>query len=50
MITECSICKKQSTDKGKTWGKGLARDEPISHGYCPECFAEEMKRLERLLK
>ena len=44
MVKVCCLCKRY--DQGKVWMKGVP---PLSmgaasHGYCPECSAQEMTR------
>ncbi len=51
IIPVCSVCKKMRDDKEswmmvesyfvKNWDIGF------SHGYCPECFEKEMKKLQQ---
>lgn len=52
LIPICSKCKRVRADKDY-WTKleTYARDHlgaDFSHGYCPDCFAEEMKAMEKL--
>lgn len=49
MVKICCAC--QRTELGGTWMEGivLPADERLTHGYCPECFAEAMKNLQAFI-
>ncbi|WP_456385152.1 hypothetical protein [Desulfolithobacter sp.] len=46
MVKICCAC--QRTELGGIWVEGvvLPVDERLTHGYCPECFAEAMENLQ----
>lgn len=43
MLTICCLCHREIKDDGKNDGR-------ISHGYCPECAEEEIKKIDELNK
>ncbi len=49
MVKICCAC--QRTEIGGTWMEGivLSADERLTHGYCPECFAEVMENLQAFI-
>ncbi|WP_457574204.1 hypothetical protein [Desulfolithobacter sp.] len=49
MVKICCSC--QRTELGNTWMAGivLPADERLTHGYCPECFAEAMENLQAFI-
>lgn len=38
MITVCCVCQKTKRDKG-WYITTQAKNVVVSHGYCPDCFA-----------
>jgi hypothetical protein len=44
LVTACCMCGR--IRKGNLWMRpAVGPDEPVSHTYCPECYAHETRRL-----
>jgi uncharacterized protein YlaI len=48
MITQCCVCKKTRSEDDQWAFRKHQKDEPISHGYCPECLKKAREDIERL--
>ncbi|WP_310600988.1 hypothetical protein [Desulfobulbus sp.] len=46
MIRICCVCHR--VERQGTWHAGLflAEHQRLTHGYCPDCFAEAMAEIE----
>ena len=45
MRTVCCVCMKMKVEKG--WVKQvIAHNGRISHGYCPACFQQTMRKFD----
>lgn len=44
----CCVCQKTQWE-GDWRLLPIASDEPITHGYCPECYAEVMAELQMVV-
>lgn len=48
MITQCCVCKKIKRESDARWtaSKAELTGETVSHGYCPSCAEEVMRRFD----
>lgn len=44
----CCVCHKTYSN-GAWRHMPVAIDEPVTHGYCPECFAEAMAEMQSVI-
>ncbi len=49
MMRMCCVCNK--VEQGGHWQRcpSLPEAEPVTHGYCPECFIEAMVEIEEFI-
>jgi hypothetical protein len=44
----CCVCHK-TLSNGSWQHVAAVADEPVTHGYCPECFAEAMAEIQAVI-
>lgn len=50
MTKVCCVCHR--VENGDSWSmtNALPADERVTHGYCPDCFAEAMSALDDFIR